>query len=165
MEDAGSAVCGLAAERELLVVVAVEARAEGDELADRLRAFSREKLDHVGVGQPARDRDGVGGVERGRIVGPDRGRDPALGPRARTSRPEAGLGDHVDAKRGQGERRRHAGHSGADDHHVGHEKIVGAGRHRTLVARTASMRSTACRARPATAGSIFTSNFKSRSDS
>ncbi len=149
----------------LLAVVAVEARSEGDEPAYRGRSLAGEEVDHVGIGKAPRDRDGVRGVERGRVVGTDRGRDPALGPGAGPPGPQAGLGHDVDAKRGQGEGRGHAGHPGADDHDVGHLAVVGESGHLVLVARTASMRSTAWRARPASTGSILISNFKSRSDS
>ena len=165
MEDARSAVGGLPAEGESVPVVAVEARAQGHEPPYRGRAFPGQEVHHVRVREAAGHRDRVRGVERGRVVGADGRRDSPLRPRARASGPEPGLGDDVDPPRGEGERRGQTGDARADDHDVGGKGVVRSGAHRTLAARTASIRSTAWRARRATSGSTSTSNFKSRSDS
>ena len=64
--------------RELAVGIAIEARAPLDQLADVARAVLDEHLHGPLVAQPVAGGDRVGGVQRRRIVGADRGGDAAL---------------------------------------------------------------------------------------
>ena len=118
--DAAARVAALEPEREVAVAVGVEAHAERLEVAEargRLRGEdARGRLAH----EAAAGRERVLEVQRGRVVGGERGGEPALGPVGRRLGQRAG-GDQRDpgAFARRAERGVEAGGAGAHDDEVG----------------------------------------------
>ena len=156
VQDACSRVRGLAREVELAGGVPIEARAEGQELREPLRPLARQAGDGRRVAQLPRHREGVRRVERGRVPRPHRAGDSALRPRAVARASQGALGQQVHPPAAEAERDREPGRAGAEHDDVGLANRVEASVHRPAPRPTASIRSTARRARSATTGSTST---------
>ena len=106
MGDPPPAVGGLEAEREAAVSPAVETDAKSRELLDRRGRGLGEALDDRVVAEPVACGDRVGGMERRRVVRPQRRRQAALRPERRAFRAEWPPRDHDD-RAGRKLERRH----------------------------------------------------------
>ena len=80
MDDAPLPVRGLAAEQNLARFIAVERRAQIDELAQPRRAVASQQFDRRHFAQAGACHYGVGGMRFGRIVRAHRAGDTALRP-------------------------------------------------------------------------------------
>ena len=103
-----------------------------------------------------RHREGVRRVERRRVAGAHRPRDPALGPRTVAGSSEGALGEQVHAAPAEAERHREPGRAGAKHDDVGLADRVEPRGHRSAPRPTTSILSTARRARTTTASSTST---------
>src|SRR5205085_10545681 len=102
VDDPGMAVAALPGQLEGTVGVAVEHRAEGDEVVDPGRPLVDEHADGVNVAEPGTGGERVGEVEIGRVlVAGEDGGDTALRPPGRRL-VELGLGEDTDSHPGPG---------------------------------------------------------------
>ena len=129
---------------------AVETDAEPREPLDRRGRGPGEAIDDGAVAEPVAGGDRVGGMERRRVVRPQRRREPALRPERRALRAKRPLREQDDRAGRELERRHQPRDAGADDDDAPAQRER-LGRH------SASIRSTARRAGAAIAGSIVTS--------
>ena len=125
VHDPGMRVAALAGERQPAVGVAVEAGAEGDQLADPVRSFADEDPHGVDVAEPGAGREGVGemAVDGVLFTADDRGHA-ALGPAGRRLF-ELSLGDHAHPQAGGGGP--HGGGQAGDTRPAHDEVEVGGG--------------------------------------
>ena len=118
LDDAAPLMRGLASQRELAGVGAVERRAELEQLLDARRCVARENLDDLRVADAGAGALRVDCVQARRIVLADRGGDAALRPIRRRAFAQPRLAEHGDACGLKLERRDQAGDAGADDQRV-----------------------------------------------
>jgi hypothetical protein len=147
---------GLETEGQSALHIAIEDDAAPLELGDRRRGRRRDARGDRRVGEPIAGGERVGGMQCGRIVLAQRGRDTALCPGAGSALGERRLGEKDHLLRRQVERGHEAGEAAADDDRPAAE-IGGELIHHPPPRQIASMRSTARRAGAATEGSIVTS--------
>ena len=119
VQDARARVRGLAREVEPAGGVAVEPRAERQELRQAIGAVGVSRAHRGRVAEPSGDGQGVGGVQRRRVARRHRARDAALRPGARAGLPEQALREEVDAAGAEAERHGEAGDARAEDDDVG----------------------------------------------
>src|SRR5271169_4692234 len=150
MDDPPPGVRGLQAERQSAAGLAVEIDPEKGECFDRSGSLSREAPDHIGIAETVAGSERVRGVQVRSVVDADRSGEAALRPKCRTLGANVALRDEQYRPRRQMQRGHQPGDPGADDYYA---PVEGAhvGRH------SATIRSTATRARAASAGSMVTS--------
>ncbi len=175
VQDAAAAVGGLAAEGERAGVIQIEMGSQGEQGFHPLRPLGGEDVHDARIVQTRARGQGIRGVQGRRVVLAHGGGDAALGPGAGAAEAQAGLGQHGHAQRRAAEGRGQAGGAGAHDQDLGAPDPIDsqsaettespqAGSpqisaelvHLPSLLPTASMRSTATRARAATWGSTST---------
>ena len=152
MDDTAARMRRLQAELQRAGGVAVEAGSAASTRSAIAAGASREDAGGSGgVTETVAGGERVGDVQRGLVVGSDAGGDAALRPGGGRLRAQRRGGQYHHGGRGHVQRAHQPGEAGPDDHRAPGQ--IGQNRHHF----TASMRSTARRARSATDGSIVTS--------
>ncbi len=118
LDDAPALMRRLASQRELAGIGAIERGAKLQQILDARRRVARENLDDLGIADAGAGALRIDRVQARRIVLPDRGRDPALGPIGRGAFSQTRLAEHGYARGRELERRDQAGDSGSDDQNV-----------------------------------------------
>ena len=145
VDDAAARVCRLQPERKRAGRGAIEGGAMPNERGNGVRTGLQNAPGHRRIAQAIAGRQGVLQVQRGVVVSADSRGHATLRPCAGGAGTQRRTGQHKHRQRRQVQRRHQAGEAGADDDGT------------ILNHRTASMRSTASRARAARPGPIVTS--------
>ena len=113
VDDAWTGMGGFEAKSQLAIWTAIEHRAERQELIDPVRTFTRQYVDCFGISHAIAGCHRVSGMLARTVAGPNRYRDPALGPGTGTvSERFFGDEDYGETLRGKPPCRPQPGYSG-----------------------------------------------------